>query len=355
MRQVSIKRMLKGLTMALCIMVTQEPSAVELGDTLTIHGYGHQGYVLSNDNPYLGSDVRGTWDYNSLAMVFSAKVSDDTKIWMQPFFTASGSRLDWAYVDHQFTSNFSARAGQIKFPFGLYNEIIDAHFLQQTTLPPSLYQEATEMRFESFRGLSADYQHDVGDAALMTYEAYVGQAMDFGTPGLAKYGRLLGGRVTFVTPIKGLNLMASAFDANVQNTDRASPDFGVRTNKKTAALSMDYTTDKWDVKSEYATNQFYGVDANTGYIQAGYSIGEHWKPFVRYDYITTDKAQKSDPAYYQKSTTVGVNYAVNTSVSVRLENHFNNGYALPVKSGEVAAGSGKKDWNLFAASVNYIF
>ncbi len=43
------------------------------------------------------------------------------------------------------------------------------------------------------------------------------------------------------------------------------------------------------------------------------------------------------------------------SLGLKLENHFNSGYALPVAEGSVAAGSGRKSWNLALVSADFQF
>lgn len=355
MQKIGRQRLLKAIVIALLALGVQTAAhAAEGGDALAIHGYGHQGYLQSNDNLYLGADAHGTWDYTLMDLVFTAKVDDRTRIWAQVMNTAAKSSLDWAFVDYQFTPNFSGRAGQIKFPFGLYNEIIDARFLQLSTLPPILYQDSG-MRYESFRGIAANYNHDVG-AGSLSWDIYAGQALDQEQVGISKFGRLSGGRVTYKTPVDGLRFIASVFGSNEEEI--AS---GAKTRQQTSALSIDYTANNWDIKSESAKNKEFGTDSNTWYVQAGYTLGEKWTPYMRYDYITTDKTQKTDPSYYQKTTTVGLDYKINSNVSVRLEDHLNRGYAMPVKTYDAAAGTGvaastgKENWNMLAASVNFIF
>ncbi|MFY9314957.1 MAG: porin [Burkholderiales bacterium] len=354
MQKISKRRLAKAVSLAfLAVGVPSAARAVEVGDRLEIHGYGHQGYLQSKDNTYLNADDKGTWDYNALALVFAVKINDKTKIWSQLHSTSEKTRLDWAYVDHQLTGNLTGRAGQIKMPFGLYNEIRDIKFLQLSTLEPMLYQEASEMVQESFRGVSAIYNRSMGGGSL-SWDAYLGQVTEWqeesGTGHKSK--RLVGGRVAYQTPVEGLKFMASAYNSAMKDTAQVPVSKG---NRKTWALSTDYANNNFDVKAEYAKMKFFSEESKTYYVQAGYTFAEKWTPYVRYDYITTDVAEKTDPAHYQKAKVLGLNYKINNSVAVRLENHWNSGYALPVASKEVAAGAGKIGWNMFAVSVNFIF
>ena len=333
----------------LAVGATSSAYAEDGGDRVEIHGYGHQGYLQAKDNIYLKADDKGSWDYNALALLFAAKIDDKSKVWMQLYGDSSNMRLDWAFVDYQLTSTLTGRAGQIKAPIGLYNEIRDIKFLQLSTLQPMLYQEAVDIAFESYRGVAVAYDHDLGNSSL-ALDAYAGQQVDFESSTTIKNRGLTGGRLTYKTPLDGLKFMVSAYTNKKKTISTA-----VESTLNSAILSADYTANNWDIKAEYA-DQHNGLEnkkARTYYAQAGYTFAEKWTPFMRYDYITTDVSQKSDPSYYQKSKVLGVNYKLNNSVAVRVENHWNTGYAMPVASSENTGV--KDDWNLFAASVNFIF
>lgn len=344
--------LLKAICMAFAAVGLQSAAhAVNIGDRVEIHGYGHQGFLQSNDNPYLGADSKGTWDFNALALVFTAKIDDKATIWAQLHSTSKETRFDWTFLDYQVNNNLTARVGQIKLPLGLYNEIRDIEFLHLATLNPALYSDAAEIAHEAYRGAAVVYTHDFGGGSL-AWDAYGGEVADFDAADTLKNGRLLGGRVTYKTPLEGLRFMASAFRNKQENTLEAT-----KGTNRAWVLSGDYVNNNWDLKAEYGTvnHGLEGKKAMTYYTQAGYTFMEKWTPFVRYDYITTDKTRRSDPSFYQKTATLGVGYKLNSGVSLRLENHWNRGYALPVASAEVAVGAGKPDWKMLAASVQFIF
>ncbi|MEK6726050.1 MAG: porin [Deltaproteobacteria bacterium] len=352
MQKIGKRSWAKAIGMAfLAVGIQSAAHAVDVEDRVEIHGYGHQGYLQTTDNTYLNTDTNGTWDYNALALLFTAKIDDKSKIWMQLYGNSEKMRLDWVFIDYQLTGNLTGRAGQIKMPLGLYNEIRDIKFLQLSMLQPMLYQEAAEIAHEAYSGVSIVYNRDFGGGNL-SWDAYLGQGVDFEASATLKNRSLVGGRVTYKTPVDGLRFMASAYNNKKENTALAE-----KGALKTWVLSADYTNNNWDIKAEYANmdNDLEGESSNTYYAQAGYTLGEKWTPFVRYDYLTTDVAERTDPSYYQKTTVLGLNCKINDSIAVRLENHWNNGYALPVASGEVIAGAGKTDWNMFAAGISYIF
>jgi len=322
-------------------------SAVDIGDRTEIHGFGFQGYVQTSGNEYLGANHRGTWDYNTLSLIIATKLDDKTKLWSMLDNNPDGTRLGWMFVDRQLGENITVKAGQSKLPWGLYGDILDARALQQSAVLPAIYSDAADMRDEAYRGGGITYTP--GNFIL---EGFLGQVVNLGQAvdaGSVKDRRLIGGRATYKTPVEGLRLMASAFSSGVEDTIT-----GKTKNFRSAALSADFVRDNWDVKAEYAKKTFE-ADTQGYYVQVGYMVGEKWTPYARYDYIVMDKAKKSDPSYYQKSAVVGIDYKITGSVSVRLEEHLNHGYGLPVGSAEVLPGAGKTNWRMFAASLNFLF
>ncbi|MBI2778990.1 MAG: hypothetical protein HYX62_04300 [Gammaproteobacteria bacterium] len=327
----------------------QSALAVEINDKLSIYGYGYQAYMRASDNAYLGADKEGDWSYSALAIVLAAKLDGKTRVWANLHNTVERTRIDWAFLDYQASANLTLRVGQVKMPVGLYNEIRDIKFLQMSTLLPALYQEAAGITEEAYRGVGLTYNHDVG-AGRLSWDGYAGQVVPIESLANQKMRRMVGGRVTYNAPVDGLRFMATAYDSQVENTG-----INEKSSKKAWVLSADYKANNLDLKAEYAPMKFFGVKGKTYYAQAGYTLAEKWTPFIRYDYVTTDSAESGDPSHYQKVASLGVGYKFSDSVGFRLENHWNRGYALPVASGETVAGAGKNNWNMFAASINFIF
>ena len=58
-------------------------AAIELGDSVELHGYGHAGALATSDNAYLKADAEGTLDYYDIALLFTGRVSERAKVWAQ--------------------------------------------------------------------------------------------------------------------------------------------------------------------------------------------------------------------------------------------------------------------------------
>ena len=331
-------------------LFTPTAQGEDFGDRVVLHGFGYQDYMQTDNNTYMGADKRGSWDNNFLGLVTSIDINDRSKLWAQlEGNTSDGTRFTWFFVDYQFSENVRGHVGRVKMPLGLYNETVDAKFLQVTQLEPSLYQGAADMVHDSYHGAGLDFEQNVGHGHLL-WQIYAGNAYDIDPPVDSRDRRIIGGRVTYRTPVSDLRLMASGYRTYVEllaDGTMHSEDRGI--------VSMDYTPDRFDIKAEYALHQFFGTTSNAYFLQARYSLTEKFASYARYDYAVIDKDRRDDPAYYQKTFAIGLQYRLADNLTLRVENHFNHGYGLPVASGEVQAGAGADSWSLAVAGINFSF
>lgn len=172
--------------------------AVDVGDKFEIHGMGYQNYLRTTDNTFLGANNQGYWGDNLFSLLFVTKLQESTKIWAKVDNTSEKSRLDWAFIDYEFSNNLTLKVGQVKTPIGLYAQVIDNKYLQLSTLPPLLYHDAADLVEKSYRGVGAAYEHDIGAGGNLALDAYAGQIVDpsppdFGTGSNQTSTKLRGG------------------------------------------------------------------------------------------------------------------------------------------------------------------
>jgi hypothetical protein len=349
------------LLILLAMCLSSSATAQSLPDRIDIHGYGFQDFLQTQGNPYLGGDSRGTWDNNFLGLVLTATVDDRTKVWSQLETSTTGTtHFTWFFVDYQFSDALSGHIGRVKLPLGFYNEFIDAKNLQVSMLEPSLYQDALDFTQNAYQGVGIEYEQKLRLGHL-SWELYAGNTYDPDPPANERDRGLLGARLTYTTRIDGLRFMISA--ARVRDQTLSTDEM---TNEDRLMLSGEYVTDRLDFKAEYglhtdgsavvsASGTPLGVRGEAYYGQLGYRLNAKWEPYLRYDYATTDMNHADDPSYYQETVVVGIGYQISSNFIVRLEDHLNHGYALPVASGEVVAGTGKIQWNLALAGVTFAF
>jgi hypothetical protein len=331
-------------------------------DTFHVNGFGYQDYRQTNGNVQDGADQRGTWENDIIAFVVSAKVSDRDTAWAQLESTATEpTAFTWAFLDHRFNDDLSVHIGRVKFPLGLYNEFVDNKWLQLGVIHPSIYSAAADMVYDAYTGIGVDWT----TGSLFT-QVYAGHVYDNPPQDTAAVPfsdrRMFGGRITWSTPYEGLRFLVSANRTQIESTAAIPyvPGQGEMGHEDRAILSVDYVSDRFDIKGEYAAHKIGALsnspalNANAWYLQGGYKIGL-WAPYVRYDSFVGDTSNSSDPSLYQKEQVAGVGYKINSNVNARIEYHWVKGWGLTENTALGITSSAKTDWNQVAAGINFIF
>jgi hypothetical protein len=339
--------------------------------------FGNQDYRRSTANSYLGADSSGTWDNNFLGLVMSGKVNEKTRFWAQlQATTALSPRFTWMFADYQFSEDTSVHVGRIKFPFGLYNETISNQALRPSISEPVVYSLAADMTYDAYHGVGIDW-HFGTNMLVQAFGGNIYVQPEFKETTLRDVN-VIGGRLTYNTPIDGMRLMVSANRTTVEALNGSVPPVVAPTGEKAsedrAMLSFDYVAHDWDVKAEYnyhktpalatAQDTTSSPPVNPGdviankerayYVQVARDIGKY-TPFVRYDYVNTDTTQSGNPASYQKIYVVGVGYKLADNVNLRVEQDFNHGYALGAAEIKTLHLTPKVDWNTTMVSANFMF
>ena len=359
---------------------------------LAIHGFGNQDDWRSSANSYQGADTRGTWGNNMFGVVFTAVVTDKSKVWAQLQADSNEqTRATWMFVDYQVNDDVRAHVGRVKFPFGIYNEIITTRALQMSVVEPAAYSIPADMTYDAYDGAGIDIDFHLPANNTLTLQAFGGNIFNPPDPqpaiplnqdwGVNQYQNngpatgqngyvaphndrtIIGTKLTWQTPVDALRLMFSANRATLEST-MVSSDAGQGTlfQEDRIMTSIDYAGDQLDIKAELNRHNIQGVDGidpvdtQAWYVQVGYRLGD-WTPYMRYDSIITNMAAQyqNNPSYYQNTLVTGLNYRLTNNINLRGEVHNNHGYALPVIAGETQAGTGTVDWQMFAFSANFMF
>ncbi len=257
-------------------------------DKFTLNGFGYQDYRQANANSFEGADQRGTWGSDILAFVLSAKISDCDTAWAQLETEATEPTLfTWAFFDHRFNDNLAAHIGRVKFPFGIYKEFIDNRWLQISAVQPSMYLGASDMTYDAYGGIGLDWTSGSWFTQVYAGNTYNNPSLEgappvFLPPTYASIApsndrRLIGGRVTWNTQYEGLCFLVSAFEVQGESTAQ-QPTLGQLNREYQTRLSLDYVSDRFDIKSEYNSHNispvsgYAGVAANAWYVQGGYKM-----------------------------------------------------------------------------------
>src|SRR5437870_10659659 len=217
------------LAVSALVLLAQRPAAAagltlpgQLAE-LQIHGFVSQGFLLTSANDYLAHSSHGSFEFSEVGVNFTLPATDRLTLRVQLFSRKLGpigdyrATLDWYYLDYHWRDWLGIRAGRVKLPFGLYNDINDIDSARTAVLlPQSIYPAQNRDFLLAQTGAELyGYQH-LGGVGALDYRLYAGTifldlrpqpgspftVVDLNVPYVA------GGRVQWL-PIEGLRLGGS--------------------------------------------------------------------------------------------------------------------------------------------------
>ncbi|ABW67801.1 hypothetical protein [Desulfosudis oleivorans] len=276
-------------------------------EDLQIHGFISQGFLYSTDDAdFLAKDShKGTLEFNEMAINFSATPTDDLSVGMQLAAFDLGTigndevMVDWAFGDYSFRDYLGLRAGIIKIPLGLYNDVRKIDMVRTSILlPTSVYPEWFREAFARIKGVGL-YGTLPGNISYQALYGTVDIQTDGGlSDGLESLMEGLGGMDTNYTDTNcayagklqwdapvGLKLAASVYtldglETNMNSINYIDPaplglplpvylpvamDAYMRFEPITTwVLSAEYITDRLTLAAEYAEYDLeFNVDITT--------------------------------------------------------------------------------------------
>jgi hypothetical protein len=347
-------------------------------DMFTFHGFGNQDAAKTSNNTFEQAGPSTTWEDNFLGLVASAKISDQSKLWVQlQDNSVEEARVTWMFVDYQVNNDLSFQVGRVKFPYGIYNEYIDTRALQETVGKPLAYSLEADLVYDSYNGIGVNWSHDLpNNWGRFTAQGFTGDIFSPNAPyvtvaypnqfqmqNLESFTvdhHIIGTKLTWETPVDGLRLLLSANENKVVSMAVNGQIPNEQDTEVRWIASVDYVTDRVDLKAEYNHHKYPGQDgfadeiSHAWYVQAGFPIGK-WTPYTQYNSVVTDSDLSSNPSYFQNTLVLGINRKLTQNLNFRIEDDFNHGYALPVASGETLTNAGKVNWQLYQAQINFLF
>ncbi|MGH7436088.1 MAG: hypothetical protein ACRENE_10480, partial [Polyangiaceae bacterium] len=193
------------------------PSAIQ------VHGFASQGAFVTARNDYLVSrSTKGSFQLSEVGINFTDNITDKLRAGVQLFaqdFGANGNynvQADWFYLDYRFADWLGVRAGRLKIPFGLYNEVNDIDAARvPILLPQSVYPLQNRQFLFAQTGFEAYGFQRSSWAGALDYRLFAG-TIYLDPTGLLAPGNTLqaqfgvpyvaGGRLMWETPFDGLRL-----------------------------------------------------------------------------------------------------------------------------------------------------
>jgi len=211
---------------------------------MDIHGFISQGYLKSDSGDFMAKTEEGTFDFNECGINFISNINKKFHLGIQFFsrdfgdFDNNTINIDWAYGDYRYRDYLGFRIGQVKIPYGLYNEIRDIDFLRTSILLPiSIYKESWRDSLTSIKGFGFYGDIPLNKLGDLSYQCIYGQPKlppDGGISNLVEnYGNfdvkeiiaddLFAVQVTWDTFLQGLLLRttfaSTTFDGLYQSND----------------------------------------------------------------------------------------------------------------------------------------
>ncbi|MCE8039363.1 hypothetical protein HOP58_16865 [Halomonas sp. MCCC 1A11062] len=373
------------------------PTAIAEGvmDTLQLHGFLSQAYVVSDHNDFFGpsSSSGGSLKYTEIGANASIRPRHDVLLATQVLSRRAGGdgsdarpALDYGVIDYQPLSNqhrtLGIQVGRFKNPFGFYNQTRDVAFTRPSILlPQSIYFDRTRSLGLSADGVSVYAEERLPHGTLR----FIGGVGVPTTRDLdnqlypAQLGVNVSGSTSSIGQIRyehsGGNFTAAISAADVNLDLELGPNEG-QLNFQPWILSLQYDKENWAVTGEFALRQVSTTDTGplpssdvTGeswYVQYTRRFLDDWQWLVRYDSLVSDRndrsgrsfeAQGRGPAHtrFADDITVGLQWRVNPRVLLAAEYHHVNGTGwLPLRD-EPDPTETRQRWNMLLFQLSLRF
>tara|TARA_R110001592_G_scaffold336019_1_gene621147 strand:- start:53633 stop:54775 length:1143 start_codon:yes stop_codon:yes gene_type:complete len=162
-----------AIALALCPWTAQ---AENWADKLSVSGFASAVYHQTDESAVFNDtyDNQGSYDGTKMGLNFNANVNEQFNFASQFFATKEEDNyvvhLDWAFGEFKLTDSLSLRAGKLKFPVGLINEVSDVGYTYPWLhAPSSFYSEVgpnlngPQITREAFTGGSLLWEVEAGD------------------------------------------------------------------------------------------------------------------------------------------------------------------------------------------------
>jgi hypothetical protein len=382
-----------SLMALLGVLVLAPPAqAIEVGSegdlfSVEVHGFATQGFILTLDNNYLALDTtHGSFAYSEAGINFTKRLTDKLHVGFQIFAQYLGPtgsynvKMDWFYLDYRITDWLGFRAGRVKIPFGLYNEIRDVDSARvPVLLPQSVYPIQERNFLLAQTGFELYGYLRLSSLGALDYAAYCGTIfVDTLTPPGSPYQLqsfnvpyVAGGSLFWETPLQGLRLGASIQALRLDATflfDATSTT--VRVPALLWVASLEYVVHDLVVSLEYSrwrqrtdsnnTTIVPETPTNTSeraYAMVTYRLTKWLQPGIYYSLLYPNIEQRNGAANFQKDASATLRFDVNSFWLFKLEGHYMVGTATvdPSLNNNLAPASLSENWAVFLATTTAYF
>ena len=374
------------------LLFAQRPAAaVELAlpgqlPSLDVHAFISQGFLFTSANDYLADSSRGSFEFSEVGLNVTLPATDRLTLGLQIFSRKLGplgdyrATLDWYYLDYHWRDWLGIRAGRVKLPFGLYNDISDVDAARTAVLlPQSVYPAQNRDFLLAQTGVEAYGYKRLGPAGALDYRLYAGTifldvkpqpgspfaVVDLNVPYVA------GGRVQWL-PIEGLRLGGSLqflrLDTDLLPASSSAP-VAVKIPATLWVASAEYTVrdflfaaeySRWLVTTQSSNPSVFPEGSTTSeraYALASYRLNPWLQAAAYYSRLVPNVDRRTWPAGIQHDFALTLRFDVNRYWLIKAEGHYMRGTAGLSASlnGNLPLSALTPDWALFALKTTAYF
>jgi hypothetical protein len=266
--------------------------------------------------------------------------------------------LDYALAEYTFSDSIGLRAGRIRLPGGIYNDIQDVDVARTFVLLPQGMYDARNRDFSvSLDGGEFFGTIPLKQAGSLSYEIYAGMINPSDNGGVALKIRnnlppfihfdsidsaaQFGGQLWWNTPIDGLRFGASGgfvpeFNFNSTIQTRGGP---VHPNNKTEVIIQQYSAEylwkAWTFQSEFYWRDLYPQAAGmidthnlSWYASAAYRFNKWFEAGGYYTEYYDNVNQSGHSLLYQKDAALTLRFDPKNWWTFKVEGHYLRGTGL---------------------------
>jgi hypothetical protein len=348
-----------GIVASLAAVLAAAPAhAIEVADgRLTVSGFGEWGYGRTGgENAYLIGTEDGEYEHAQFSLSLTAQPQDDVVVAGQLFVAANGvASLDWAFAEYRVHDLLRVRAGKVKNPFGLFMEVRDVGTLRPFfALPQSIYGAGNfgaeaytgagiTGEWESRSGWGVGYDLYGGGLELAAFEpgeaalvGGVGPQLDFSGVGVEEeeVRDVVGGRVSFSTPVDGLTFRLSGFTG-----DLTEEEDGASARVVAYGVSVEWALDRLQLRGELFRATEGDEETNVaGYAEVAWSVLPKLQVALRYEQASHEKEDGVEHGSLDdhREGAIGLAYWPSPNLTFKASYHLVDGnrFAVPALSRE---------------------
>ncbi|HMI94825.1 MAG TPA: hypothetical protein VK509_25805, partial [Polyangiales bacterium] len=359
----------------LCVLLLPSSAeALELGNAddpgaIELHGFASQGFLLTFDNDYLTDGTKhGSFELSEVGINFTSQPVDALRIGIQLFGQNLGANgdfdamVDWFYLDYRWQNWLGLRAGRLKIPYGLHNEVQDIDAARMPILlPQSVYPLQTRQILFAQTGAELYGFARIGALGALDYRVFAGTIFldsESLTPVGAPFAielevpYVVGGRVLWETPLAGLRVGGSLQAVRLDTTALIPGLPPVSIVGKTllwvgsveyaiADLLLTAEYSRWDAEQS-SDNAMLSppIDelSERLYAMASYRITTWLQLGAYYGLFFPDVEEREGRENQQHDLAATIRFDLNPHWLVKLEGHYMSGTAgllNPLRIGEI--------------------